>query len=56
MANEFASTLNSPGLLKNAYDEGDSLSESLKRKREALMATKGMLDLDKQDSEVKPKS
>jgi len=51
MANEFASTQNSGGLLKNVYDGGESLSEALKRKREALMATKGMLDLDKQSSE-----
>lgn len=42
MANEFASTLNSPGLLKNEYDSGDTLGDALKRKREALLATKGM--------------
>lgn len=53
MANEFASTQNSAGLLKNAYGDDDTLSESLKKRREALMAGKGMLDLDKQDSEVK---
>ena len=53
MANEFASTENSGGLLKNSYEGADSLGESLKRKREALMAGKGMLDLDKQDIEVK---
>ena len=56
MANEFASTQNSGGLLKNSYEGSDSLGESLKKRRESLMASKGMLDLDKQPTEPNTES
>jgi hypothetical protein len=55
MANEFASTANSSGLLKNVYSDEEPLEISLKKRREALLAGKGMADLDKQDPQTETK-
>jgi hypothetical protein len=49
--NDFATTQTS-GLLKTNYDQGaDPLEISLKKRREALMVSKNMLDPDKQSVE-----
>jgi hypothetical protein len=36
--NDFASTINSDGLLKNSYDDRDSLLDALRRRQETMAA------------------